>query len=111
MTEQEVKLVVELTISSLIKRNMIADHVSYSVVSKDIEPLLTDYFNGAYNVNLSTALKAVSGDEYYCIIPMIYNEGLTLEHIADRLDKDTSTIKRNKKRLLCKIWSVYNGRI
>lgn len=52
---------------------------------------------------IEKALDDIRLDEYYDIIPLVYYHGLTTEEVAETLNKDTSTIYRNKKRLVKKL--------
>ena len=52
---------------------------------------------------IEKALDDIRTDEYYDIIPLVYYHGLTTEDVAETLQKDTSTIYRNKKRLVKKL--------
>jgi len=49
---------------------------------------------------IERCLKIIKNDEYFSIIPMIYFEQMTCEDVADELCTSTSTIRRNKNRLL-----------
>ena len=53
---------------------------------------------------VSEAVKAVSGDRYFRILPMYFEQEQTIEEIAERLDVDVSTIVRNKKRLCLEVY-------
>ena len=52
---------------------------------------------------LEKALDDIRTDEYYDIIPLVYYHGMTTEEVAEEMEKDTSTIYRNKKRLVKKL--------
>lgn len=52
---------------------------------------------------IDEALKEVEEDFYYEIIPMYFFENKTREIIAEHFNTTTTTISRNKKRLLNKI--------
>lgn len=49
---------------------------------------------------IESALEKIKNDPYYDIIRLKYFEGLVNEAIADELGRDTSTITRNKNRLV-----------
>ena len=61
-------------------------------------PITADYVK-----MIEKALDDIRTDEYYDIIPLVYYHGLTTEDVAETLQKDTSTIYRNKKRLVKKL--------
>lgn len=50
--------------------------------------------------SIDNALNEISDDPYYCVITMKYFEGRKLEDIAEEMEKDVSTISRNKNRLI-----------
>ena len=52
---------------------------------------------------VDNALKELWDDLYYDIIPMMYFEGQSREAIAEYFDTSTTTISRNKRRLLEKL--------
>lgn len=52
---------------------------------------------------IERALEIIEHDEYYPIIPLKYFDNCTMEDIAERLDRDESTIRRNKNRLINKL--------
>lgn len=64
----------------------------------DSIPITTEYVK-----MIEKALDDIRTDAYYDIIPLVYYHGLTTEKVAEKLDKDTTTIYRNKKRLIKKL--------
>lgn len=82
---------------------------NYQDLKKVVEE--KEKFGGLDNIPITTeyvkmiekALDDIRGDEYYNIIPLVYYHGLTTEEVAETLNKDTSTIYRNKKRLVKKL--------
>ena len=52
---------------------------------------------------IEKALDDIRTDEYYDIIPLIYYHRLTTEEVGEELEKNVSTIYRNKKRLIKKL--------
>lgn len=52
---------------------------------------------------VDNALKELYDDIYYDIIPMMYFEGKSREYIAEYFDTSTTTISRNKRRLIEKL--------
>lgn len=52
---------------------------------------------------LDINLADLENEKYFEIIPMKYFEKRTLEDIAETLNIDVSTVKRNKKRLINKL--------
>lgn len=49
------------------------------------------------------ALSAINGDEYYQAVALKYFEGKTDEMIAEEINCDQSTVRRNKNRLVRKL--------
>ena len=52
---------------------------------------------------IDKALKELSDDMYYDIIPMTYFEGCSREEVAEYYNTTVTTISRNKKRLIEKL--------
>ena len=103
MNKEEVQAIVVMTITELKRQGMLKDR--YSVILKETEPVIKDYFRKRNNKELEGFLIDYSNDQYIDIIYLHYRDGITIERIAELLDKDASTIKRNKKRL---IMAIYN---
>lgn len=53
-----------------------------------------------YIEDIDRALERMKDDRYVDIIKMMYFEGKTREMIAEELETSTTTVSRNKKRLL-----------
>lgn len=104
MDKTEVQNVVMMTINELRKQGMLKD--LYSVVLRDIEPVIKEYFRKKDNKILSEFFRLYSDDQYIDIIYLHYRDNITMESIANILDKDISTIKRNKKRLIIKMYEL-----
>ena len=97
MTPEEIREVVRITLDELEQRK-------YTNVHKKVSDKLTAFFNNDEgSTDVFKALLKLANDPYLDIIYSHYRDGLTLETIADKLEKDVSTIKRNKKRLILKI--------
>ena len=103
MTPEEIRQVVRITLEELDQRKG-----NYDVANIKIGGELRAFFNGelSCNGNVFHALQHIQDDPYIDIIYSHYRDGLTLEAIADLLGKDVSTIKRNKKRLILKIYEL-----
>lgn len=52
---------------------------------------------------IDNALETLKNDSYYDIIPMLYFEKRSREDIAEFFDTTTTTISRNKRRLVEKL--------
>lgn len=105
VTPEEIRLIVRITLDELSQRKQYKP-VNYSAVLQVVDSRLYKYFKGGKDAELRQVLNRVSDDPYVDIIYLQYRDGKTLEWIAEIMDKDTSTIKRNKKRL---IMSIYEG--
>lgn len=108
MTINEIREVVKLTIEELRSQNALTD--PYPIIKKEVERLLYLFFSGnrAEGTGITQALHEVSEDEYIDIIYLYYRDKYTLEKIAEIMDKDTTTISRNRKRLILELYSLIN---
>jgi len=105
LTPEEIREIVKITLDELSQRKQYRP-ADYSAVLRVIDVRLYKYFRGAKDAELRQVLNRVSDDPYIDIIYLQYRDGKTLEWIAEILDKDTSTIKRNKKRLIMSIYEA-----
>jgi hypothetical protein len=94
MTPAEVKEIVRLTIEELTERKLLKED-SYEYICGFVGELLIKFFNGWSN-DISHALRQLSDDPYIDIIYLQYRDSKTLEWIAEYMERDESTIKRNK---------------
>ena len=104
MDKGEVQVIVMQTIKELRRKGLLRD--DYGVILKEIEPELRQFFSNRQNKTIEQFLINYSDDHYIDIIYLHYRDSVTIERIAELLDKDVSTIKRNKKRLLTKMYEV-----
>ncbi len=105
MTPEEIREVVKIVLDELSQRKQYKP-VSYSAVLQEVDKRLYKYFKGGRDTELRQVLNRLSDDPYIDIIYLQYRDGKTLEWIAEIMDKDTSTIKRNKKRLIMTIYEA-----
>lgn len=103
MTPEQIREVVKITLDELTNRKLIKD--DYQSVLRVVEKKLRGYFNDNDKA-VSSALRTLSDDPYIDVIYLHYRDELTLENIAEYYDKEVSTIKRNKKRLIYKIYDL-----
>lgn len=94
----DVKEIVKLTIMELAAADMLKD--SYEITRKNVTKRLQDFFITGKDKAVKKALHELSDDPYIDIIFLQYRDDKTLEWVAEALDRDVSTIKRNKKRLI-----------
>lgn len=105
MTQEQIREIVKITIDELTQRKLIKD--DYSAILPIVESKLYDFFMNIGNGNgISYALHSLSDDPYIEIIYLQYRDNKTREWIAEYYDVDVSTIKRNKKRLIYKIYEL-----
>lgn len=100
MTTEDIKIIVNETINELINRKLL-NLDNYPNILNAVDKWLYGYFDGTNNnKNIGRVLKSLYSDPYIDVIYMQYRDRLTIEAIAEELEKDVSTIKRNKKRLI-----------
>ena len=104
MTTEEIREIVRMTISELLREKLI-NIDSYDTVLEHVAPKLTEYFNESTSDNkISAALKSIADDYYVDVIYLQYRDGHTIEWIAEELGREPRTILRNKKRLMYKLY-------
>ena len=104
MDKREVQAIVYMTIQEFKRQGLLKDR--YSLILKDVEPVIREHFFTENNVKIQNFLIDFAYDPYIDIIYLHYRDNLTIERIASVMDKDVSTIKRNKKRLISKIYEL-----
>lgn len=104
MTPEQIREVVKMTLDELSSRKLLDDtKVKMEVASKK----LRQFFNSKGDGNgVSYALRELSDDPYIDILYLNYRDGRTIEWIAEHMEKDESTIKRNRKRLLLEVHRI-----
>lgn len=104
MTPEQIREVVKITIEELTQRKLLElNKISYSHILEAVENEINKFFKG-YKTRIGSILNRLSDDAYIDIIFLQYRDGKTIEWIAEYMDKDESTIKRNKKRLIMAIY-------
>lgn len=103
MTPEQIREIVKMTLDELTQRKLIKDE--YTVILKVVEKKLQAFFNSKPDgKGVGQVLSHLSDDPYIDIIFLQYRDGKTLEWIAEYMDKHEVTVKRNKKRLILKIY-------
>lgn len=107
MTPEQVREIVNITIDELLKRKLL-DIEKYQNILRAVQVNLYNYFDNKRSdgTNISYALHVLADDPYIDIIYLQYRDGKTLEWIAEYFNKDVSTIKRNKKRLILDMYKL-----
>lgn len=108
MTEEEVRKIIELTVQRTIKeykRYGILKESDNAVYADASEILASYYKQGKTEASVTYAIQGQRFDPYFRIIPMYFEEGYTLEQVAEELGVDVSTVVRNKKRLCLAIYN------
>ena len=106
MTPEQIREIVKITIEELTDKKLLKSD-NYTVILKKVELALDHFFNNVGNAKkVGYALNQLSDDPYIDIIFLQYRDYKTLEWIAEYYDKDISTIKRNKKRLILSIYEL-----
>lgn len=110
LTPEQIREIVRVTIDEIIDRKLMEiKEVKYSVILQAVEKRLTKFFTTTNkDKSLSYALRSLSDDEYVDIIYLQYRDHKTLEWIAEYLNREVCTIKRNKKRLIIKMYEMLN---
>ena len=111
MTPEQIREIVKITLDDLLQRKLInAEKLNYTTALKTVDKQLLDFFsNKGKCKGVSYALHQLTDDPYIDVIYLQYRDGKTLEWIAEYMDRDISTIKRNKKRLVLKIYELLEG--
>jgi DNA-directed RNA polymerase specialized sigma24 family protein len=107
VTQEQIREVVKITIDELTKSKLI-DTNNYIIKLERVENELNKFFKGD-KTNIGRILNHLSDDKYIDIIFLAYRDGKTLEWIAEYMDVEVRTIKRNKKRIVSKIYELLEG--
>ncbi len=106
MTHEQIREIVKITIEELTQSKLISND-NYPALLLVVEKKIKQFFNNRGDGNgVSYALNILSDDPYIDIIFLQYRDGKTMEWIAEALEKDVRTIKRNKKRIIRKIYEI-----
>ena len=107
MTEEEIKNIVNLAVKNTLKELRRNGLLKEEVAAyQDASSLLRAYYkNGKNDTQITYAIQNQRFDQYFRIITLYFEQGKTIEQIADILKVDTSTVIRNKKRLSIAIYN------
>lgn len=107
MTPEQIREVVKITLDELTQRKLMeVNKINYSAMLQVVDKYLYSFFSNRSKGGVGHILNQLSDDAYIDIIFLQYRDGKTLEWIAEYLGVDVSTIKRNKKRLISKIYEL-----
>lgn len=109
--EKIIRVTVRETVAELQKYGFLRPQgdVSYKSISDKLNAFYapnTGEISAEERKRIEDALYAIDVDEYAIIIPLYFRDHLTIEKIAEELDREPSTITRNKKRLCLKIHTL-----
>ena len=109
MTPEQIREVVKITVEELMREKLLSPP-KYPYALKKVEKKLYCFFNNKKDcAGVGKVLQSLSDDPYIDVIFLQYRDGCTIERIAEYMDKDVSTIKRNKKRLVLSIYESLEG--
>lgn len=102
----EVRKIVSETIAELKRQELLCDveDAVYNEISEKLYQYYSPYEN--QDEKVSEGLERLKNDKYFPILSMFYRSKYTVEEIAERLDVDTRTVSRNKKRLCLKLYTL-----
>lgn len=102
--ERYIDMAVKKSIDAYKKSGLLKD--SSSTAYAEVSVILTRYYeDGMKDAAVRSAIDCLVDDLYFSVIPMYYQERMTIEGIADQFGVDISTIVRNKKRLCMEIYA------
>lgn len=95
------------SITSYVSSEFVDEKIKIEKQSDQITALVKSIHEiEAYLTRIDHALDSVKDDPYYEIIKMRYFDNETMENISYDLEKDKSTIARNKNRLIKEIQMI-----
>lgn len=108
MTDEDIKKYIDMAVQKTIKeykRNGILKESDAAVYADASEIISSYYRNGKTDASITYAIQGQRFDPYFRIITMYFEDGKTVEQIAEALGVDVSTVMRNKKRLSLAIYN------
>lgn len=107
MTDNEIKQYIDYAINKSIsefKKCGILKESESASYSDATEIIANYYKNGKKETNITYAIQGQRFDPYFKIIERYFEDGRTIESIAEEMGVDVSTVVRNKKRLCLQIY-------
>lgn len=106
MNDADIKRVVNATIDSMLRKNML--RYNDDVILSSVGNILTRYYdNDAKDMTINATLEELSDHTYSDILTMYYRDHMTLEVIAEKYNVDVSTVRRNKRKLCLEFYNKY----
>ena len=110
MNDRElIKAIVDETVDATIRKlkdvGLLKDarDVAYHEITARLQQFFRD---GETDPEVTDAISQVESDPYAKIIQLYFRYGYTIEAIAEALDVDVTTVKRNKKRISLQIYEI-----
>lgn len=111
MTPEQIREVVRIALDELEQRQLIKKP-SYQNILPNVEDELTNYFYPQNATDkkrkIGHILRELYDDPYIDVILLHYRDKKPLGFISECMDRDITTIKRNKKRLIFRIYELLN---
>ena len=105
MTAEEIKMIVKETVRELKESDLLADKDTFKY-AEGAKMLRQYYDDGGNDKEITKALKAIDTDLYVDILPLFYRDGQTMEHLAESMGVDVTTVYRNKRRLVITLYDM-----
>lgn len=105
MNEEKIKEIVALTLEELINEKLINrdNDMCYKFMSKKLFKYFAD---GVVDNQMEHGLNALEEDPWYKILILYYEDRKTTENVAEELGCAITTIVRNKKRLVLRLYDL-----
>ncbi len=106
MTDADIKRVVNATIDSMLRKNML--RYNDNMILSSVGDILTRYYDDDIkDITIKDTLEKLSEHTYSDILTMYYRDHMTLEVIAEKYNVDVSTVRRNKRKLCLEFYNKY----
>ena len=106
MTDADIKRVVNATIDSMLRKNML--RYNDNMILSSVGDILTRYYDDDIkDITIKDTLEKLSEHTYSDILTMYYRDHMTLEVIGEKYNVDVSTVRRNKRKLCLEFYNKY----
>lgn len=108
MTTNQIENIIDRTVKRAVQELKSSGFIKKQseMIYKESSKRLYNFYQGKEDPELERVLSDLGRDFYYEIIPLFYNDELTIEAIARHFNVDASTVTRNKKRLCIEIYEM-----